>query len=296
MDMVSKTRHFIKNRDILAFVHIEKAAGTTLIDILRHNFCVTYCDVRPLSRHSGPSFTAKDMKQTLVINPFVQCIAGHSIRPYLALSGAVPNMRYITLMRDPCSRYVSQYQYWIERMGVQLTFDQFLELEDVSNFQTKKISGSNDLPLAKEILRKHFLLVGTLEQFDEFLVLLKKKLYPFKFDPRYRVKNVTQSRTMRQEILSTYRDRILENNQLDIALYNFISKTLVPESLKWYGPNFENDLAHFKMSNMNSSPSMRRRYVAQCLEKLYYKPVSGLIRVLNGLPALGSYGAKHLPL
>ena len=276
-------------REILAFVHIERAAGTTLIHILRRNYFMRYVDVRPLSIESKGIFTAKDMKKTLIINPFISCIAGHSVKPYSDLTNKFPNIGYITLMRDPVKRYISHYQYWIEKKGEKLNFDEFLGIDDLSNFQVKKIAGSEDLSLAKEILTNKVFLVGFVEQFDEFLVLLKRKLYPFNFIPFYRVRNVKINKSMGQNILVKYREQIIEKNRLDIHLYNYATEEIIPKLKEWYGSHFNQDVNAFKNRNMINPPAMTKRYIDYVCRKLYYERISGFVRHINCLPSKGSY-------
>lgn len=55
------------------------------------------------------------------------------------------------------------------------------------NRQTRAIAGSEDVSLAKKMILRRFLLVGIVEEFDGVLILLKRKLEPFKFRPGYKM-------------------------------------------------------------------------------------------------------------
>ncbi|HMU91316.1 MAG TPA: hypothetical protein PKC33_11515, partial [Pseudomonadales bacterium] len=68
--------------DLLAFVHIEKAAGTTFIHILRRNFFLRYLDVRPYGIESGGLFLSGDLRISTRILPGLKCFSGHAVTPY----------------------------------------------------------------------------------------------------------------------------------------------------------------------------------------------------------------------
>ena len=279
------------SKDMLAFVHIEKAAGTTFIHILRSNFFMRYCDVKPLESKSEKLFSPNDFKKVITINPFVKCIAGHSINPTIKLLSVVPNIKYITILRNPIERFVSQYQYWVEGMGKKLTFEQFLK-SGAANLQTKKIAGTANLSKAKKILTKSFFLVGIVEEFDQFLILLKNKMKPFDFEPMYEIKNFSNSKSpIKKKInrgIEDYYDDIIKVNLLDIDLYNFAKDYLLPKEKENYGKNFINDLNNFKSLPKKHFKDFKM-YTDYFFRKCYYDPIFKIIRKKNGLPAKGSY-------
>lgn len=284
---------FRSDNKLLAFVHIEKAAGTTLIHLLRSNFFMRYCDVKPFSSTSNRVFTSDDMKKVLRFNPALRCIGGHAVKPFSDLRESF-HVRYFTLLRDPIKRYLSQYQYWLERLEKKLSFQSFLDVEGSFNLQTKKIAGTDNLDLAKKTLSKDFFLVGTVEAFDEFLILFRNKLKPFEFSPYYEVKNVGNNkspvRKSLPEIFVKYKDEIIKRNQLDIELYEYVKTVLLPRAKVIYGPNFDDDLNLFK--NSNNRYSLKNRIFLDLdymVRKCYYELIFGIIRKKNGLPPKGSY-------
>lgn len=268
-------------KQIIAFVHIEKAAGTTLIHLLRNNFVLRYCDVKPLSKASNRLFMAQDMKTVLKFNPFVKCIGGHGVKPFSDLENHFPRIRYITLLRSPIERYLSHFQYWREQLGYQLSFQDFLTETRLHNFQTKKIAGDDDLCRAKQMVGENFFLVGLVEAFDEFILLFKKKLLPFIFIPDYERKNVAYRHSPLRKTLDNefhiFRSEIIKNNQNDIALYEYVKSTLMPKEKEIYGPIFQKDLE--KLKNPVSRKLRRHRaYIDYIVRKLYYEPIFNTIR------------------
>lgn len=274
------------NRKILAFVHINKAAGTTLTHVLRINFFMRHVDVQALSKPFEGVFEPVDMKKIIIINPFVRSIAGHAVKPFSDLSDAYPAIRYITLLRDPIQRTISHYQYSIEKHRANFSFDDYLEMPASLNRQTQAIAGSEDISLAKKIILRRFLLVGIVEKFDEFLILLKKKLEPSKFRAGYKMQNVAKiGSPVRADInqqFDRYHQKIIERNLLDIELYNYIKNEVLPKERKAYGSTFEHDVAQFKKLERGYAYNLLI-YLDYVCRKCYYKPAFTLIRKVNRL-------------
>ena len=276
-------------RRVLAFVHIEKAAGTTLIHILRRNYFMRYCDVRPLNEGSQGLFTASDMRGTLRVNPFIRCIAGHAVKPFGDLRDRYEGIEYITLLRDPVKRYVSQFQYLTREQAHTFTFSEFLENSNYDNFQTKKITGNEDVEAAKTILSGQFLLVGIVEAFDEYLLMLRRKLQPMNFKPDYRRVNAARDKQFGMDLVKQHHDRILEKNQADLALYDYVINEIMPANRTEYGDALAGDLEQFRARRSLDYEGRIKLNLDYIVRKAYMEPVTGLIRLSRGLPAKGSY-------
>jgi len=245
-------------------------------------------EVRPLSTKSNYCFTESDLKITLMINPFTKYLAGHSIRPFALGNYTLSNnIQYITLLRDPIRRYVSQYNFWFTKWFPSSNFDDFLSLDDLYNFQTKKIAGSEDLTMAKEILKKRFLVVGLVEDFDEFLVLLKRKLKPMTFDTRYVIHNVADNVFTINSLIKRYHEKIVEKNLIDLELYEYVKNELGEKQRDSYGSGFKKDLAQHRSNNFPPKKKMRDEFDYR--SRICFERITGLIRYANGLPARGNY-------
>lgn len=278
-----------KTTPLLLFTHVEKTAGTTLIHILRHNYFPGYLDARPFRPSSKGVFREPDLKIAKAILPGLECIAGHSLLPVKASNKTASDRRYITLMRDPVRRYVSQYRYWTEKLGRNLSFERFLSTDEVRNVQTRKFAGCEELSKARDVLSRDYFLVGLVERFDEFLVLLKKQLEPFEFDIRYERRNSAEPSEKFDVLADKYIDRIRENNLLDIALYDYVASSVYPSFRNNYGGDLEKDVGDFVEENRSVKMPMKRRYMDYLLRKLYLEPVTGLVRISNGMQGKGSY-------
>jgi sRNA-binding regulator protein Hfq len=160
------------------------------------------------------------------------------------------------------------------------------------NFQVKKIAGEENLEEAKRLISDRFLLVGTVERFDEFLVLLGKKLLPFEFDAAYQRKNIAKGDgEWIGAIMDKYESKIREHNELDVKLYQYINDEVLPAEIESYGDMFEEAVRRHMHSNRTSGVAKTKSHVDYLFRKFYCTPVAGLIRKINGLPADGSYGS-----
>ncbi len=280
----------INDKDFYAFVHLQKAAGTTLVHLLRINFFMQYCDVRVLSQNSKGVFQAEDFKKLLKINPFVKFIGGHVVKSYGSFADEYPNTKFITILRDPLKRYISQFLYKVENRGHQLTFNEFLDWEYAYNQQTKQLVGTENVEEAKKMLKNKFSVVGTVDEFDEFLILLKKAVSPHKFSPNYKLQNVgKESSLLKKKVMKDFekhKERIINQNCLDIELYNFVKFELLPKQKKEYGQSFEKDVRDFKQQKKEFRHEFFR-YVDYGVRKFYYNPIFKCQRRSEGLNPYG---------
>jgi len=276
---------------ILAFCHIEKAAGTSLIGCLREAFPLRFAAMRPLTGPPRTHATLQDLRITLRANPFLACVSGHAVVPWGDL-GESGRLSYITLLRDPVERAASQYAFWVQRMGSEMAPARFLEHRTAGNFQVKKIAGRADLDEARRIIENRFLLVGTVESFDEFLVMLAAKLDMPAERFLYRVKNTTAGRT-RLALPEGFRARLAEINQLDAALYAWVRDDLVPRYRREFPGDLDRELEAFRSTLSTGSGWTWRRPVDLVYRNAWMKPLTGIVRLTNGLRFKGSYGVSR---
>jgi hypothetical protein len=279
----------MSQKQLIAFVHIEKAAGTTFTSILQQNYLFRHCAVKTLKKKEKRIFSAESMKIIYFINPFVKSISGHSVMPFSDLGKIVPDIRYVTILRDPYTRYISHYQHQVEKMGSNFSFKDFLNADFTHNFQTLKIAGTPDIEKAIQILNSFFL-VGVLEEFDKFLMILQKKLLPRKFDIIYTPKNIAKKKEIEKTILRNmdkYRNQIADRNRLDIELYNYVRNCLfAKEKITYLHSHREEYTGHKKKKSIifKFKFNMYRIY-----QKAYYSQMIKIFRFIHGLPSHGSY-------
>lgn len=276
---------------LLAFSHIEKAAGTTLIHILRRIFFLRFGAVAPLRSGDGPYLTLRDLRTYQRLNPWLSCISGHSVVPHGELAQLDSGIRFITQLRQPVARAISQYKFWISRMGKDVGPHEFLGHHTASNFQTKKIAGCEDLDRAKQIISERYLLAGTVEQFDEFLVLLANKLHMPIHAFVYEKRNEARADSG-IELPPDFAEELAQRNSVDTALYEWVTSELHQSYVSEYEGDYAATLARFIELQNTEHPPAASAAIDYVFRNVYWKPVTGALRVKNGLPYSGSYGSN----
>ncbi len=250
--------------EMLIFQHIPKTAGTTLSFILAQNFEEEdIYHIRNLKQMRGPAYSRHfgSVEDFAALDPDernrFRCIIGHA--PFGLHNHLTRPVSYITFLRDPVKRVISQYHQHQRMVRAneldddQLTFEQFLELKPavLNNHQTRFVSGvkSNSLSpeecyqKARSNIDEYFSLVGIVERFDESLLLLSKEFcLP-------RVTYVRRNTTARKELLSdidpSIIDMIQQANHYDTLLYQY-AVALLDEKIGLYGAEFGYDLRRFR--------------------------------------------------
>jgi hypothetical protein len=235
----------VGGRPVVAFVHIQKTAGTSMKFILKHSFGLSHCDVNPLNPAPGSPFARADLDFVRRVYPGLRSISGHEIvEPTRHLGDAV--MPY-TMLRDPVARMISHFQDKNVRGRAALALDDFLADPAQHDFQVRKIAGGPDLEKAKRLLEARYFFVGLTERFAASLRLFAA-VCPYPVDLRYRRQNKAGddriSRRLRDD--EDAMARIRAANRLDEALYDYVAKTLLPARLATAGGADERPLPSYE--------------------------------------------------
>ena len=134
---------------LVIFAHIEKTGGTTLNGILRAYHGVYYSHVRALTEPGPPArraVTMRDLSLYRRLVPWLRCVSGHAVRPWVLLEEGVQDAVFLTVIREPVSRYVSYYTYGggSPRRPWPYSFEEYLDREEFHNYQTKRLAGCAD--------------------------------------------------------------------------------------------------------------------------------------------------------
>ena len=257
------------------FVHVPKAAGTSLQDVIARQY--------PASsiyriRGKGQAAALKEFK-TLpqVERDRIQVLSGHlgyGLDVYLR-----PPARYVTILRDPVRRVVSHYEYirwqlsighsfadrpWL-RDAAQMSLVEYVRngrSNDLRNGQTRMLAGVSNgwdaentdhadpadmLEVAKRNIRDGMCVVGLTERFDETLLLLQRRLN-WK-SPFYLSRNITVSGLGSKDAVAAGARQIIEElNQLDIELHRY-AVDLFDEAVAAEGPRWARDVDRFRFLN-----------------------------------------------
>lgn len=240
---------------MLIFVHMHKTGGTTLSHILRSTYGLRHCQVEPWhARWTGPAFSDKDLKAVRKLYPNLKSIAGHRVMAHADLHEDGEEFKYFTLIRDPIKLCASRFQFKVQISGKKdFVFEEWIKQDFPRNHQTKWIAGVADVNEAIRILHQKNIFVGLTERFDESLVLLKA-LVANDLNISYRPVNVAPKNTIKERLLSNKKTRqmLIEAQQEDLALYNYVKQELYPSFQREYGSSLETDVAEYqKIKNHN---------------------------------------------
>ncbi len=271
-----------------AYVHIHKCGGTSLKHILLRNLPLHNIEAKRLSPGEPGALSPSDLKILLSMNPFTKIVWGHAIKPHANLESAVPDIKYITLLRDPEKRYLSHYYHTREARREEWDFQMFLKEERFWDYQTKYICGCSNADKAIDIIEQKFALVGILEQFNEFLSLIQKEMSSLNLDIRYRLKGSRKNKNLLKPAskvdLNHWKDEIKKRNQQDIKLYSYVRDTYLPKARTACSETADNLQT---WEPVHDIPGTIKIIIAQIIRKGLHGPLISLIRKKNGLPFRG---------
>jgi len=189
----------------IIFLHIEKAGGSTLHNILANFY--SNDTVLHLNYMSDGKAEIESVNQDQI--PLIKGHIGYGVHKYIK-----KDFKYYTMMRNPVERVVSYY-FYVKQKSIAPHFnlikssnwsivDYIKKAENVQmdNGQIRYITGTNkafgtinekDLEQAKLLIEEHFISVGLTERFDESLILLKNKIGWKKY-PVYERANVNRNK------------------------------------------------------------------------------------------------------
>jgi hypothetical protein len=265
----------------LIFLHVPKTAGRTFYNILIRQFSPS--EILRVEHFFSKDPSIKNQPVYQFFNPFlrkyaIDCLGKipdeQKIRIKCITQGHLAfglhthfpqRVSYITFLRNPIDRVISQYYYLRRRPNNPFYYlvkgkdlKEYIKNEEisdqVSNVQVRFLCGEDgipkqgklseeDLKLAKERLKKYFAFVGITEKFDESLICLKR-IFGWG-NVFYYKSNISKDRPSLEEIPKDTIQIIQKKNELDTQLYKFAEQIL--ENLVYnYGSSFEADLRAFQ--------------------------------------------------
>jgi hypothetical protein len=258
---------FERPRPIPLYLHIPKCGGSTITNVLYQQCRSKIRDTHKTRYwHRGVYFYPAGLFSTSApLNPDVTtmltrsdltAVAGHfyfGIHRHLMQ----PSL-YVTVLRNPVSRILSLYDELKAQKRVSTRLEEFVispPFQGIDNDQTRRIAGfdpsvqedgSRMLEAAKINLKTHFGVVGLTERIDEALCLMHH-VFGWQKYKHYYPRNITLNRTPADSVSPDLKQRIAEQNSLDVQLYHFAGEIL-DEAVRKRGADFQAELAKYKQS------------------------------------------------
>lgn len=234
----------MRNKKLLAFIHIEKTAGTAVHAYISRNLL----GYHPIQSHAFSTenddsedsyLTADELSKICQFYPLLSGIGGHSLRSNVDYGNERLSVKYFTFLRDPVSRALSHFHYHREVMKIDWTLDDFLADGSYNNLMCRRICGAEDADAAIAELKTRYYSVGLMEHFDESMQFFRTRTnelgYSFK-NIKAEKKNVRSSRAKEPTNYSDQDiDQIKSVNQEDMKLYEFVQKSgpVLNGSIAW---------------------------------------------------------------
>lgn len=205
---------------ILAFIHIEKCGGSTIVDLLRETYGWNHFDVIPRSK-LAMSASRDDLLLAYRLAPRLSSLAGHCLRPTALREAPLPLAAY-TLLREPRARYVSDFIHHVDLKGFPNDFSAWLQYKDRWNYQVRALAGNGGGVTEAVSALERLALVGFVERFDQFIGSLSE-LSQGRLPLAYAVRNSSRARqgtTDARPLLEAHASAIEHANEEDDALYS----------------------------------------------------------------------------
>lgn len=220
-----KTYYNSKELPFLVYVHVEKAGGISINNML-HNYVDGYISPSP---RWGEEMTAKNIATIQKYYPVrIRGVGGHRV---VASETYSANQFAFAFAREPLSRLISHLNWQIHIMGIPHTFESFVNNAYFQNFQTFRLTRSRDFQTAKAVISRHYDFIGLQEKYDLSINLLSEKLYGRIGQLNYQKLNETQAQNKTYHLpdLNEKQMKLIQKlNQTDIDVYNYIKEQLFP--------------------------------------------------------------------
>jgi hypothetical protein len=226
------------NGRLWVLVHVPKTSGTSLGSQLMRgrqpsrNIYVSWDGVKNVDRRKSLDLVLDDYLASQDIRG-VRFMTGHfDARQTDRIQAARPDSRFITMLRNPVERVLSEYRYMLtEKHPAHLEFrasfpdiDRYIDHPRSQNVMFKRLAPL--MPItnheAFEFIRKRFTFIGLTEEYELSLRIISK-LTGVPLDPLNHL-NATIKTAVNDVVLTPERRaRIEDTNKRDIALYRHFS-------------------------------------------------------------------------
>lgn len=259
---------------MICLTHIPKTGGTTFRNILINNYSWRHVDFPNLPKKN---IQPENFPLNSMLLRQIRSLSGHRLRYSEDINTLFPDFKFVVFLRDPIARIISLY-FHIQRFeNPDLKFREWVNENCtaplLSNSQTLFIAGEADLNRAKSILDNKYLFAGSMDLFDNSLLILKKKIGS-KFDIRYVRKNIAPSN--KDEILNNEDNRgalqkLYKYNELDIQLHEYVKGSIFANYQQKFGKITEDDIDEFRHLNKSFQPNVAKKNLFRVVKYSFYE-------------------------
>lgn len=221
-------------------VHVPKAGGSTLRQLMNRNFGTGYYNSKSLLETK--QYTCQDVSEIIRCHPGVRCFSDHKLSLDLPFDSEHARVMALSYVRDPVDRFVSRYFFHrhfeeVNCIAQRMSFREFANAELVeqdvdpqTNSQIYFLNGGRsfeDLAIIERALATKQAFLFPIERFDESCICLER-LYPTTFsDLSYVPANVSKKDAV---ITDEDRELVLRYLKIDYPVFDlshrFLDQTL----------------------------------------------------------------------
>jgi hypothetical protein len=260
-------------RSVWLHVHVPKAGGSTLRQLMNRNFGKAYYNSNSLLETK--QYTREDVSEIVRCHPWVECFSDHKLSLDLPYNSPYADVKALCYVRQPTERFISRYFFHrhfeeVNCLAQRMSFRDFAEAELVrrechpqTNSQIYFLNGGRsfeDLSFIEEMLGTGQVFLFPIERFDESCICLEQ-LFPAHFsDLSYVLANVS-----RKDVPIERRDRDFAAEQLqqDLPVWDLANE-------------FLNRLLATTFANQNDSRSSLAEFQDRCSRRFhnFFPPVA----------------------